>query len=327
MFRLTRGAATAVVLLLLAPVARAMPVTYSGTGTIETAYSYYHSTPGWGPLYDFAVGETVHVEVTYELTPYNNPGYVPVWFFASTSGGGYVSIVPDDAIGGQGYVTEVDGVLRAINTVDGTGSVYIFPDAGGGDGEVLVNFGRDDGTGSVGHGFSTHLTLARSPADLPFPAPEPSTLAMGLVGVGLVGLARWRRRSGRKGAMVLATIVVAALAVPASAQEMSPERQEALSRVAARRQAVQVRKARTRAYRAAQEAEAARDQRAHELRMAPVVAKVQADRMAASLVADRNRAEYLKAQAQFVQAEMMRRQAAAIAYEAWVLSGRRSVYP
>lgn len=318
MFRLARGAATAAVLLLLAPAAGATPITLYGTGSIETAYSF--AAPGHEPFYKFAVGEAIALEVTYDLTPFNNPGYVPVWFFATTAGGGYVSITPRDG-DGFGSVGIVDGVLRGLNTVDGTGSIYMDFD----DDSMHVNFGRDDGTGSAGHGFTATVTRQELPGVLA--APEPSAMTLGLVGAGLVGLARLRRKVGRRGALALATIAVAVMAVPASAQEPLTEQQEQSSRVLARRKALRDQKARTRAYRASQEAQAAREQRAHELRMAPVVAKMQADRMRAALVADRNRAEYMKAQAQFMQAEMMRRQAAAIAYEAWVLSGRRSAYP
>lgn len=178
-------AALAVVLALsaFAPPAHAVPITLYGTGQIDSAYAY--TSPGREPLYRFTVGEAISLEVTYDLSPFNNPGYVPVWFFATTEGGGYVSITPGD-IGGQGSVGIAGGILRGLNTVDGTGSVYMDFD-----GDAMhVNYGRDDNQG-VGHGFTATLTRTDDPDIVT--APEPSTLAMGLVGAAMAG-AGWMRR-------------------------------------------------------------------------------------------------------------------------------------
>lgn len=294
--------------------------------TIVTGYAMgrvginlsYSSDPDF-PSYAFTPGEKVYATFRYDdgLDPLMDPDVAGIDISTST---GFSASSPLMHRNSGSSIFIEDGVLARLLLTDSMEQDFDLRFDGD---AVSMYFFDTSRTG--GKGFRSSLTLVDGPEA--FTAPEPSTLAMGLVGVGLAGLARLRRKAGRRGALAMATIAVAVLAVPASAQEPLTEQQEQSSRVLARRKVLRDQKARTRAYRASQEAQAAREQRAHELRMAPVVAKMQADRMGAALVADRNRAEYMKAQAQFAQAEMMRRQAAAISYQAWILSGRRSVYP
>lgn len=125
---------------------------------------------------------------------------------------------------------------------------------------------------------------------------------------------------------MIPVVLVSVLAGPVSAQEPSPEWQEQLANTLAKRKAVQVRKARTRAQKAVQAAQAARERREHELRMAPIIAQHQNEMAMRAIEADRNQAEYLKAQAAFQQAEAVRQIAAAERYRAWIESQRR-YYP
>lgn len=125
---------------------------------------------------------------------------------------------------------------------------------------------------------------------------------------------------------MIPVVLVSVLNGPVSAQEPSPEWQEQLSNTLAKRKAVQVRKARTRAHKAAQAAQVARERREYEVKIAPIIAQYQNEMAMRAIEADRNQAEYLKAQAAFQQAEAIRQVAAANWYRNWVASQRR-YYP
>ena len=165
-----------------APPARALPITGYAIGQVTENRSF--DSPGGGPRpYEFTVGEAVFVRFTYDLDPPAPPfpGWLPITVDLATGGGfTFRTSFPTFTRGEEDGETLTLVVARDPWTVD----LRFVGDTG------RMEYARD--LGVPGEGFLAALT--RVADDSAFPTPEPSTLVMGLVGVGLLGLAEMRRR-------------------------------------------------------------------------------------------------------------------------------------
>ena len=166
------------------PPARALPVTGYAMGQVTENRSF--SSPSGGPApYEFTVGEAVYVRFTYDLdpppSPFPDPDRFPLTVDLATGGGfTFRALLPTFTRGVENGETLILIALRDPWTVD----LRFVGDTG------WMVYQRD--LGVPGEGFLAALT--RVADDSAFPTPEPSTLVMGLVGVGLLGLAGMRRR-------------------------------------------------------------------------------------------------------------------------------------
>ncbi len=175
----------ALLLFLLAVVAtpaRAMPITGYAIGQVTENRSFF--SPGGGPRpYEFTVGEAVYVRFTYDLDPPAPlfPGWKSVMFDLAT-GSGFSRQTPLATF----TRAEVAGEsLYLVASQDPwTVDLRFVGDVG------RIDYSRD--LGAPTEGFLA--TLTRVADDSAFPTPEPSTLSMGLVGVGMLGVAVMRRR-------------------------------------------------------------------------------------------------------------------------------------
>lgn len=174
-------------MLLLSSQAHAVPVTGYAIGQITDPRS-----TGRGS-YPFVVGETVYVAYSYDL---QDPVFPRAGLQVATSGGYSFNIPYAAGPSTENYVTErPDGLsltashrstpaaFAYLNMTDGTPGWLQF-------GHVFPNDA----------GVNTFIsTLASVPDATGFPVPEPSTWAMGIVGIGLAGAGRlWTRRPGLK---------------------------------------------------------------------------------------------------------------------------------
>lgn len=182
--------AIVVAALATAPVdSQAGMITVHASGVISDAYCY--GEPPDRP-YEFSIGESLDMILSYEANPFA-PGFATVTIDITSGGGELVSFTPETIPDGLGMISELDGVLISLNCIDFTGSVYILSD---GD-FLLVNYGRDDGTGTFGHGFAASLSRSETPTPN-VPAPEPSTLILGLIGfLGILSASRAIRDRSR----------------------------------------------------------------------------------------------------------------------------------
>jgi hypothetical protein len=167
----------ALAVLVLSPAARAVPITGYAVGTVLRE----HDARIVG-FPRFAVGSPVYVRYTYDLdpaTPLPHPfgqPHVRLEFQAGgiTSGAIFSftrAVVDGDSLFLEGATNLAGSVLR----MDGDSGTF----------EWSVDLGGPTG------GFLAAVT--RVADDSTFPTPEPSTLVMGLVGAGLLGIA-WNRR-------------------------------------------------------------------------------------------------------------------------------------
>lgn len=167
-----RPLALALAVLCTSP-AHAVPVTSYAMGVVAED----RSVPSpFLPVHVFTPGEAVYVEYTIDDDPgagYPFPARLRVELF--TADGWRSILMTNNLLPG---ISEGGGdSLRFAQTDRG---VELSAGVGG-----FLAYSRD--IGPAGEGFLATLAPA-DPAD--FPAPEPSTLALGLVGVGLLGLGR-----------------------------------------------------------------------------------------------------------------------------------------
>lgn len=171
-------AAPALILLSLAPDARAILVTGYAIGTVTNNFSE-------GPkAYPFAVGQPIYLRYQYDLDPSLPTPRVGVL------------ILTDDGLHFE-MGTEVGGGRMNFATVSGAN---LSLDAEKIDRNVTIRLVGDNGfmTGYreistlASDGFRADIHRVSGPED--FPVPEPSTLVSGMIGAGLLGLAAWRRR-------------------------------------------------------------------------------------------------------------------------------------
>lgn len=187
-----RHAFAAAVLLIapaLAGTARATPVTAYALGWV-TARDF-EPAPSAG-IYEFAIGERIYLTVTYDL----DPGPVPPpatariavdlrsqYGFHKT----FLTRAPVDWSTGS----ESGGVLDLRLAVDPYEFALTLNDSPGESG--LLSYVRSAGVGAEGF----RAGMIRVADANGFAMPEPSTLAMGLVGSTLAGLGLLRKRAVR----------------------------------------------------------------------------------------------------------------------------------
>lgn len=173
-----RPLAVAMIVLLSASSAHAVPITGFAVGTVTMD----RVSLGFYPVpYIFTVGESVSVRFTYDTDPvFQQPGGGAWIEFDITTGGGFA------------FRTSIPTFTRVVDTGEGL-TLVAFRDPWIIDLRFVGDTGRIEYSrdlGAPGEGFIASLTRVASPV------PEPSTLALGLVGTAVAGLARrgWTRR-------------------------------------------------------------------------------------------------------------------------------------
>lgn len=178
--------ALAVLPLLLAPAARATPITMYATGRVTS--SRYLPDPNAG-LYQFLVGEKIYLTVTYDLDPHDPiPGRTALISGTIASEWGFAREFAMSASAATS-ASEADGVVRLrYGGPEGVGvdlTIGALGEAG------TLAYGRAGGVGA--EAFTA--AVVRVADEVAFAVPEPSGLALGLVGSGLAGV-WWRRKVG-----------------------------------------------------------------------------------------------------------------------------------
>jgi hypothetical protein len=177
-----RLAAIALLLLLSAP-ARAVPITQYAFGRVVRDQSV--DFPNFRPPRTFALGEGVTLRITYDLDPpVSPPGGRATVAFDLLTAGGFESH--------QGFATgtSVQGAWPDLRLRASLDPWLIDLQYAGGLGSLLYEV--DFPNGVVGFRATVQRTDTFLPADSPIP--EPSTLALGAIGAGVLGLAWTRRR-------------------------------------------------------------------------------------------------------------------------------------
>lgn len=171
----------ALLALLLAPApASATPVTAYAMGQVTRDFF----TPDHGTsLYDFAIGEHVFLRILYDLDPPRPGELSPVSIAVDMeSEFGFRRTIKTTPLA-RSRGSEVGGVLRLSFDSDPIGFALVLGESTG-----TATFTRDSILGS--EGFAADIV--RVADDSAFPSPEPSTLALGMVGMTLIGITRWR---------------------------------------------------------------------------------------------------------------------------------------
>lgn len=174
----------AALLLLLAPAARAVPITGYAIGEVTTNDTA--GGAGHPSVYTFTPGETVYLAFTYELDPpegYRYPAKLD--FNLATSGGFRALHVTNAGPGGRSTGSDSGGVLRLL--LD-QGLRELGMTLAGDTGSISWSYDA----GSNTEGFQGTLTRVADTST--FPLPEPSGIAMGMIGACGLGLVRWRKR-------------------------------------------------------------------------------------------------------------------------------------
>jgi hypothetical protein len=182
---LTRRLALTPLLLLLAlaPPARAVPITQYAFGRVTRDFSA--ATPGVIPPRTFAVGEGVSIRYVYDL---DAPGGPSVRFDLFTAGGMEVHQQAPPAFASvQGAWPD----LRIRSSAD----IWLL-DLRYSGGVGVLDYEIDLPSSVAGFRASVQRTDTFLPADSP--VPEPSTLSLGAIGAGVLGLAWARRRGGAR---------------------------------------------------------------------------------------------------------------------------------
>ncbi len=197
-----------VLLLTTAVPAHAVPITARAMGTITLNGSI--PRPG---IYQFTPGEAVFVEFEYDPeratlqgnSPTGATYYLEFTTFRVTTGGGYTSI------GRRNFQPFSESVSVTNGPTD-----RVFFSLGGSDPNIDLTFTDPTGTALSSTALPTLAELLRFPGGTlgfstfnvnisflatvvpvaDFPVPEPSTLALGLVGFGLAAASWMRRRGG-----------------------------------------------------------------------------------------------------------------------------------
>ena len=167
-------------LMLLAPApARAVLVTGYGLATVTRNDSI---GPG---SYQFFVGESVYLVFQYEFDP-TLP--MPRIGLTAETGNGF-NILFTTGIGpGKSNIGSENGTFLSLNTSDMSRDARIRLDGDTGTFDVFREFNNGRSIDSFA------ASLMRLAGPIAVPLPEPSTLALGLVGAGVVLLGRWRKR-------------------------------------------------------------------------------------------------------------------------------------
>ncbi len=215
MTMISRRVGLALALSLLGSVqARAVMITGYAGG--EITLNRTTGRPGGSQLYNFTPGEGLYITYSFETSRVENPGGsggafgsytpVPVFFQLYTSGGYTASSQSIEFRGGNLFVRNgaTDSLVFRIGTggldlelslFDPTGTVLsstALPTQ-----EQLTRFtqGSVEFNRERSAGDENFVASIRSlPSAIALPLPEPSTFAMGGIGLGIVGLGYFARR-------------------------------------------------------------------------------------------------------------------------------------
>jgi PEP-CTERM motif len=146
--------------------------------------NYYGPDAGAG-TYDFTLGELVFIRFVYDLdAPPITPTSTARIAVEISSEFGFRRAFSSSGLT-RSSGSEAGGVLRLNLDFDPIHFALSLGESFG-----TIAYTRDGGAGN--EGFDANLT--RVPDASLFPAPEPSTLAMGAIGAGVLALAGMRRR-------------------------------------------------------------------------------------------------------------------------------------